>query len=68
MIYVANKYESDKDTIYAGDSEMTGALKEEKFHSMPSLFSVMRNCNAITVSTQTIFLKIAIFSEQDATI
>jgi hypothetical protein len=41
VIYVANKHESDKDTIYAGDSEMTGVFKGEKFHSMPSLFSVM---------------------------
>jgi hypothetical protein len=41
VIYVANKYDSDKDTIYAEDSEMTGALKGKKFHSMPSLFSVM---------------------------
>jgi len=41
VIYVANKYESDKYTICAGESEMTSALKGEKFHSMPSLFSVM---------------------------
>jgi hypothetical protein len=41
VIYIPNKYESDKDTICAGDSEMTSALKREKFHSMPSLSSVM---------------------------
>jgi len=68
VIYVANKYESDKDTIFAGESEMTSALKEVKFHSMPSLFSLMWNCNAITVPIQTIFLKTMIFSEQDTTI
>lgn len=68
MIYVANKYESDKDTICAGDSEMTSALKGETFQSMPALFSVMWNCNAITVPTQATFLKTATFSEQDTTI
>jgi len=35
---VANKYESDKDIICAGGSEMTSALKGEKFQSTPSLY------------------------------
>jgi hypothetical protein len=41
VVYVANEDESGKDTICADDSEMTSALKGEKFQSMPSLFSVM---------------------------